>query len=252
MRATWSAMVTVLVAALATGCTAVITGTAYPAPGMKPRPLAGSIIKEVLLDGTALSRMLDQPFAADPELPPRFGGSDELSGAYVLSSPVECVGVVAMLQRAAYQSANVTHVARESWWDDGDSGKVISVDEAVVALPTAAEADALFTKFSQQWDTCDGTVLTLRSARLSFRDQIEDVRVANSVLAATVSEESTSGSHSGTIPEARAIGVRVNCLVEVEVAFYSAHSQSDQGSGEVSTSAIDIARTMMEKISALS
>lgn len=252
MKTRWSLTITTMVAALATGCTAVIAGTAQPAPGLKPRALTGSIIKQVLLDGTALSRMLDQSFKVDPELPPQFGGPDVLSRAYALSSPTECVGVTAMAQHHVYRSANVKDVARESWWNDGSPGAVITVDEAVITLPTAAEANALFLKFTQQWDKCNGMAVTLRTGRLSFRDKISDVRLVNSVLAATVSQEPTSGSRAGSIPEARAIGVRVNCLVEVEVAFFSTPSRSGRGSADVRSSAIDIAHTMMNKVSALS
>jgi len=84
-----------------------------------------------------------------------------------------------------------------------------------------------------------------------FTDEITDVRVSDSVLAATIRAASTSDSMAN--PEARAIGVRVNCLVEVQVSFYSGQSSSKRiGTANPETSAIDIARQMMDRISELS
>ena len=72
-----------------------------------PRPLTGSTIKQVLLDGAALSKLLNQPFKAVPSFPPVFGGSEKLGDSYGSASPADCVGVVYMMQKSAYQSANV-------------------------------------------------------------------------------------------------------------------------------------------------
>jgi hypothetical protein len=67
------------------------------------------------------------------------------------------------------------------------------------------------------------------------------VRVTDSVLAATVQTSST--------PIARAIGVRVNCVVEVKVPVTD---NEGPGAADPETRAIDIARLMMDKISELS
>jgi hypothetical protein len=53
-------------------------------------------------------------------------------------------------------------------------------------------------------------------------------------------------------PQARAIGVRLNCLVEVEVVFFGGRRPSDPGSGNVDTSGVDVARALMDRVSALS
>jgi hypothetical protein len=245
-------MAGLLVVMLATGCTAAVGGKARPAPGLTPRPLTGQTIKQLLVDDAALSKILKQSFAAKSDLPPRFGGPEKLLQAFGAVSPADCVGVTTMTDKNTYQSANVKNVARATWWNAAGPAKVISVTEGVVALPTAAEAAALFQKFSQQWDKCDGTTVTIQGGRISFSDKVTDVRVADSVLAATVFVETRlDGSSSVPRPEARAIGIRVNCLVEVEVAFFSTQGPADQGSGDPKTSAIDIARTMMDKVSEL-
>lgn len=233
------------------GCTNAIAGTARPAPGLKPTPLTGEVIKQVLLDDEALAMMLDQSFKADPALPPRFGGPDKLGASFGDVSPDECAGISTLAGKAAYQSADVRNVAHESWWVAGEDGKVISVAESVVALPTAADATALFAKFTQQWNACNGKTVTITGSRLSQAEEVTEVRLDNSVLAATIYVES-SGSAGTRRPEARAVGVRVNCLVEVEISFFSVQRPSDKGSADLHTSAVDIARVMMGKVSSRS
>lgn len=248
-------MACLVLVAVVSGCTSVIAGNVRPAPGLKPRPLTGETIKRVLLDDAALSRILDQPLTTKSDLPPRFGGPEKLQQNFGAVSPAECVGVTLMLAHGAYRSGPVKNVARETWWNAATQpATVIDVSEGVVALPTAADATALFATFSQQWDRCNGATVTISSGSVAFADQISDVRVVNSVLAATVSIQTRlAGSPTtGARPEARALGVRGNCLVEVEVAFFSTRNPSDQGTGDVNTSAIDIAHAMMDKVSALS
>jgi hypothetical protein len=247
-----SAVACLLIVMLATACTHVVDGTVHPAKNLKPRPLTGQTIKQVLLDADALGKMLDQPFKSDTDLPPWFGGPDKLRSSYSASpSRRDCLGVTTIQEKGIYKSAAIDSVAGESWWHEGSSAKVISVTEGVVALPTVAAANELFAKFSAQWRQCDGVAIDLPADRLSFTDTISDVRLANSVLAATVASKSNRPGASA-IPEARALGVRVNCLVEVEVAFYSSRRSSDQGSAEVATSGIDVARALMDKVTALS
>jgi hypothetical protein len=247
-----------LLVSLATGCATVVGGNARSAPRLAPRPLAGQAVKRVLLDAGALSRILSQPLAADPLFPPRFGGAETLHDDGSRAS-TDCLGVAAMLQQSVYRSANVKDVAVESWSHPGMSAKVIAVKESVVALPTAADAGSAFAKFSAQWQKCDGTAVPLPGGVLMLTPQVADVRVTDSVVAATVSLEfGLPGSQSAAIPEARAIGVRGNCLVEVGVVFARSANRSSggprgpRGSGDIHTSAIDIAHAMMDNVSALS
>ncbi|GAB3027147.1 sensor domain-containing protein [Mycobacterium bourgelatii] len=247
MRFRCSVVVVALVALLTAGCTDVVNGLARPGPDTKPHPLLGDALKPVLLDDSALSDMLGQAFESDPDLPPRFGGGEKLLSPYGEVTPDECVGVVTLTNRRTYDSAPVVNVAHETWWHTSYTVKVISVAESVIALPSVKDASALFGKFTDQWKACNGKSVTLEGDDLSFTDEISDVRVANSVLAATLSESSSSTSTSRAV--ARAIGVRVNCLVEVQVSFFSPQ-ESDTGTGDPNTSAIEIARAMMDKITA--
>jgi len=84
----------------AVGCTAVVGGKARPAPDIRARPLAGQTVRQVLLDDTALSKLLQQPFRADPHFRPRFGGPDQLQDEGPASS-ADCLGVAVMLQQSS-------------------------------------------------------------------------------------------------------------------------------------------------------
>ncbi|MGO9508612.1 MAG: sensor domain-containing protein [Mycobacterium sp.] len=235
------------------GCTRSIAGEVRPAANLKPRPLVGEPIKQVLLDDAGLSKILTQTFTTKSDLPPRFGGPEKLQVAYGMVTPVDCVGVTTLMEKSAYQSADVKNVARETWWNAAGPSRVISVTEGVVALPSVGEASALFDKFSQQWNNCNGTTVTIDAGAIAFSDSVSDVRVANAVLAATLAVDTrlAGAPSNGPRPEARAIGFRANCLVEVDIAFFSTQLPEDQGSGDLNTSAIDIAHLMMDKVTQL-
>ncbi len=258
MRTGRTALACLLAIALATGCT--VAGTARPAPGLKPHPVTGQPVKKVLLDDGELSKLLGQSFETKAELPARFGGPEVLPPAFGAVSPANCMGVTSMMVKNAYQSGDVKNAARETWWNMRGPAKVISVAEGVVALSSTAGATALFQEFARQWRDCDGTTVTIGRPSIIadrpaivFSDTISEVRVADSVLAATLSIDTQLPGipSSGPRPEARAVGVRGNCLVEVEIAFFGSTSPSDEGSGDVHRSAIDVAHAMMDKVSGL-
>jgi PknH-like extracellular domain len=252
MRTVGSATALLVVAALAAGCGSVVDGTAMPAPNLKPRPLTEETVKQVPLDDIALTRMLSQPFVA--RQPPEAGGPDKLFQPENPVSPAGCRGVTVMLQKSVYESAEVKGLVYESWWNNGDPAQVISVMEGAVTLPTAAQAEELFGKFSKQWQQCNGTTTTEQTGPISTTNAISDIRVTNTVVAATNTATSVLPNMPPLLPtpQARAIGVRLNCLVEVEVVFFGDRRPSDPGSATLDTSAVDVAHAMMDKVSALS
>lgn len=252
MRTLGLATACTVVAALVVGCGPVITGTAKPAPNLKVKPLTGRAVKQVLLDGTTLSKMLGQPFVA--RAPVKFGGADILDQRAAPPESANCLEVTAMLQNSVYGAADVQAVASMAWWNDGDPAQVISVMEGVVTLPTAAEAQALFAKFPDQWRQCRGQTTTEQAGPISTSTVIDDVRVTDSVVAATNTATATLPNMPALqpTPVARAVGVRLNCIVEVEMVFFGGRRPSDPGSANPDTSAVDVAHAMMEKVSALS
>lgn len=228
----------VLLLLVTTGCVGRVGGHPHPAPGITPRPLVGDAVQQVLLNEAELSKALAQPVKSDADSPPRFGGADQLFDMH--SSPRECAGVVFEMQRSAYGSATLKNLGRETWWNaSGYHAKVISVIEVVVALAKARDADALFADFSSQWQRCDGTTVTeySTSGERFLTADISDVRSANSVLSATVQKRIIT-----PVIHARALGVRVNCLVEDDVAYFAKRPDN---------SAVNIAHRMMDKVSGL-
>ena len=255
MKTVGSATALLVVAAFAVGCGSVVDGTAKPAPNLKPRLLTRTTVKQVPLDGAALSRMLNQPFVA--RQPPQAGGANKLFEPENQVEPADCRGVTAMLLKSVYESAEVTGFVYESWWNNGDPAQVISVMEGVVTLPSAAQAEELFAKFSQQWQKCNGTTTTEQTGPINTTNAISDIRVADAsktIVAATNTATSVLPNMPPLLPtpQARAIGVRLNCLVEVEVVFFGDRHPSDPGSATPDTSAVDVAHAMMDKVSSLS
>ncbi|WP_343708505.1 sensor domain-containing protein [Mycobacterium sp.] len=252
MRTLGLATACAVVAAFAVGCGPVIAGTAKPAPNLKPKPLTGPAVKQVLLDGRALSTMLGQPFVA--RAPAEFGGADILDQRAAPPESADCLEVTAMLQKSVYGPADAQTVASVSWWNDGDPAQVISVMEGVVTLPSAADARALFATFPDQWQRCTGRTLTEQTGPISTTTVIGDVRTLDSVVAVTNTATATLPNMPALqpTPQARAVGVRLNCIVEVEMVFFGDRRPSDPGSANPDTSAVDVAQAMMEKVSDLS
>lgn len=227
--------------------------SAAPGPAV-----TGQTVKQVLLDGTELTKMLGQPFGANPAHQ-MYGDLDEMP-----ESPTsgECAGVVNVAPQVAYQSAAVQSYAHETWVhsESGDGGfkpltaKVMFVDEAVVALPSADDARALFAKFTQQWQRCDRQAVNQSPTgqdadsppHLAGSEMhIADVRVSDDVLAASV----VLNDHP-EVPDTRAIGVQDNCLVEVLIAFTGA--ENGTGSADPQNSSTETVRAMMAEVSKLS
>ncbi|OBG38591.1 sensor domain-containing protein [Mycobacterium sp. E3198] len=236
---------------LAAGCAVHIGGTALPAPGLAPRPLGGPAVDHVLLGDETLSRILKQPLDLDLRFPPQFGGAEELQDAGT-ALPDGCLGVAAMLQQGVYESSDVEEVAVAAWRHAARPADVTDVKEGVVSLPSAADADALFAKFSRQWQECSGVQTSLPGGMFRLKGKITDVQVLDSVVAATVWEGWRSPHpDSVSVPAGRAIAVRGNCLIEVEVDFFNSAGPSAHGPGEINNSAVEIARAMMDRIGAL-
>lgn len=212
----------------ATSCTVVVNGTVRPPLG----------VKQILLDKDELAELIGQSFRADSKFPPRFGG-DRLLRPLRLVSPLKCAGVAYQLSATTYNTSKPQTIAEESWWNAGsyrhDHLTVVSVSEAVVALPTAQAANALFATATRQWQGCDGKTLVNPAGR----SEISDVRLANSVLAATIAADT---GFNVVLQTARALGVRANCVVEVSVPFFNDSMRK--------TAATDVAHAMMNKISA--
>jgi hypothetical protein len=219
-------------------------------PSAPPPPVTGNTIAGLLLDGEELGKILGEPFESAPAQPATVGGLDQMPNGLATeaqASPHDCVAATTIAQRSTYQSANVTAYAGEDWQTDGGDA-VIAVDEAVVALPAAADAQALFSTLSEQWRRCEGQTVTVLAGPApdgsNFIDKVTNVRVVDSVVAATIQSDHTSGGWAR--PEARAIGVRGNTLVEVDVSFHGGDLSAAPAKPD--TAGIDVARALMAKL----
>ncbi|ORA20369.1 sensor domain-containing protein [Mycobacterium arosiense] len=241
-----------VIVVLASGCSVAVDGTARPVPGAAPRSLSGPTIKRVLLGKSALSRIVRQPLTIDPGFPPTIAGPESLQGDRA-ASPDDCIGVAVMLQQSAYRHQKVRDVAQETWRPESLAAAVIRVQEAVVDVPTPADAQALFVTFARQWQRCQGKTVALTGGPFRLKAKVDGVQVAASVLAATTSIELDSPNPllEDSLPAGRAIGVRDNCLVEVEVDFASTPTPALRRPDEVDASALDIAQVMRDKVGAL-
>lgn len=245
MKSSWRSLAALIAVLLASGCTETTAGTASLAQNAGRVPA----IKRALFDGAALARLLNQPFQPYPHYS-EFGGIDKLGTNWDNGRPADCIGVVHLMQRATYGSAPLQDTAAEMWVHKGDSVKIDSVQEGIVALRTAADAGALFAKFAAQWQKCDGTTLSVEPIDVWGSDAISDVRVLDSVVAATVSMGSGPHSVLNAIPTARALGVKGPYLVEVTVEFMPIYGPGDAGNGDINTTAIDLTHALMDKLSA--
>jgi hypothetical protein len=79
----------------------------------------------------------------------------------------------------------------------------------------------------------------------NFTSRVGEVQEKDSVLAAAVDDLSSYMM----LPEARAIGVRVNCILEVEVIYFGRKDRD--GSARHTPTAVNVARLLMDKVSSL-
>lgn len=190
----------------------------------------------------------------DPGFPPLVGGPETFGVARPEGSE-SCLGVAVMMRAGAYRSANVKAVAFSTWRPTAASGAAVTrVQQAAISLPTAHEAYALFSTISGQWQECDGKAVPISGGSLPLEVKVSRVQSATSVVAATISMQwNMPASFSPpALPAERAVGVRDNCLIEVEVDFVDTSSAAQDGPADANARALDIAQVMRDKVSALS
>lgn len=232
------------------GCTTVVSGTVRPAAGLAPTPVAGIAVRQVLLDDAELSKLVGQPFHSDPNLPPRFGGLDELPDAWAAASPEDCIGTVVGGQKVVYDGGSVRDIAHE-FWDSSNSedSTLTGVGEAVIALGDTADADVLFEKFSRAWGQCDGVTVIRHGDGGDASGEVTDVSTGDTVLTATV--RTTVDGEEG-LRVTRAVAARVNCVVDVDVFWYAGEDDHSDAPPAGDTTAADLARAMLDKVRGLS
>lgn len=225
-----------------------------PAPAPKPadaaQPITGANFTDVLLNGGNLTALLNQKFESTPKAQ-EAGGLDAMPNGLAdesAASPHECVGATRVTQRSVYQGASVQHFASKDFWTAA-SGPVMKVEEAVVVLASPADAQALFATFTSQWQACEGRTMTVLSGTASdgsnYVTTANDVRVADSVLSAVLLSDHSTGGWASSSP--RALGVKGNCIVEVDVSLYGVAPGENQLQG-LDNAGVDVVKAMMARI----
>ncbi len=236
------------VTALVASCTGIVGGSALPAPGLAPHPVLGETLKKVLANAGQLTAALHQPVWPSNARPPMFGGIDTIPNGLFSnpkSGPRECLGIVLAIQQNSYRSADAAvQQFASSEWNVGQSMdiKAFLVAVSAVGIDTASGADAVFATFSRQWSHCNDTTVTVfdpNSDKVQSTDRITGVRVADSIISATVQAIDPDGS---SLLVTRALGVRVNCIIETTVIY----------AGDPGTGAVDIAHAMLDNVSKVS
>jgi hypothetical protein len=229
-------------------CTTVTDGTVQPAEGLPLGPLNAAALEEVLPTENQIADILGDRLGPDPTEPAMSGDVSDMPdglSSEAEASPHECVGATAPLQRSIYDGTGMTDFTSYDWQlSESDSGDVLGTTTGVAAFPSAAAANDVFEDFVKQWEACDGTVVELPTVDGDeyFTDAITDVRVENSVVSADLA--TAKPSESIEWPRLRAIGVRANCLVEVDVSFFG----GDGPPPGLEDVAIELAHLMMDRI----
>lgn len=149
-----------------------------------------------------------------------------------------------MLLKDSYAGADVRKIVRENWLYSGQHPAAIIVQEAAVALPTAQAASTQFAAMEREWSRCSGATMTI-GGDPEYTSRVGDVQDKDSVLAAPVDDISSTM----TLAEARAVGVRVNCILEIKVMYFGLEDRD--GSARKTPTPADLARLIMDKVSSL-
>jgi PknH-like extracellular domain len=233
---------------LVSGCTTVTEGDGRPAAGLPLRPLAGDQLLDVVPTTNQVVDMIGDPLGPDSELPEELGELPDMAdglSSEAEASPHECVGAISTLQRSIYEDTGMTEYASRHWeLPDDEDGDVLSATAGVAAFPGTAEANDVFDAFVEQWKDCDGTTVEVpvEDGNDFFVDTIANVHVENAVLSADI--ETARPSASISWPRVRAIGVRGNCLVEIDISFFG----GDAPPSDLENVAVEMAQLAMNRI----
>jgi hypothetical protein len=235
---------------LTAGCVTTVSGSGRPSTGAGGIVGVGRDIPRVLPDDADFIAALGTS-VSDGGFPPSVGSLDMLPDGIRTdqdASEIECLGVTSPFMRKMYENSSVQAVASQRWdnWDKGRSGNY-SVDAGAIALKNPADARALFGTFANQWPKCEGKTMILYHAGGGPDQylQITNVRVTDDMLSAIVMSSSPA-THTPASPDERAVGVSMNCIVDVSVSDSSWRTGDPMPQNMAAT----LAETMLKKITA--
>lgn len=221
------------------GCASTVDG----AP--RRHTSAGAALQELLPRADEVAAAVGNPI--DSSGPPHVGSIDVLPNGIRDSegaSPLDCLGAVTPLMRVVYESAGVQAVAWADFARLGHAATVSSAETGIVQLGADGEASRMFSRFAAQWQSCEGTTVTLHAGAAGGLDlTVSRVRVDGPILSAIILSDGGDGS---VFPTEHAVGVAADCIVDVDVAI----TDPDPSRRVTTGRAADIVRLMLAKISA--
>ncbi|NKZ14294.1 sensor domain-containing protein [Mycolicibacterium septicum DSM 44393] len=202
---------TLACAAILTGCTGALVG--------EPTKATDS---HVLPDEADLSDVLGSPMKVSDA--PQVGGLDVLPDNIGDASPLDCVGVKRPRMRQTYQDAPVRSARTILWQTNPDVTTYprpnFAVTVGVVELESTRDARAWYSKFSAQWQLCQGkTVIThnVVSQGTTYSDKITRVSDSGGIVTAVDMQMAMTGDARPS-PMERALTAESRYLVDVQVA----------------------------------
>ena len=223
-----------------TGCSAAVDGTAARPGAGEPLPLQ-QILPTAEEVSAAVGNLLDvtsAPSIGSIEVLPN--GIRDSDGA----TPLDCLGAVTPLMRVVYEGGGVQSAAWRDYSRLGEGLTVSSAEAGVVRFGSQAQASRTFARFVTQWQSCDRTTVTLRAGGSGGLElTVSEVRVDGPVLSAVILSDGGDGT---VYPTEHAVGVAVDCIVDVDVAVTDPDPARRLTEGRAAT----VVRAMLEKISA--
>jgi hypothetical protein len=210
-----------LAAVITAGC--AVAGTAQPADF--PAGIVGAgRSPDVLPTETELSSVVDTAIASRGRFPPPAATLAELPDVLLYSrvSPVECLGVTVPFDSTTFRNTHARAVDYHSW-DNRDAAvqRPVSfylMSAGAFALAAPSNAWALFHKFADQWRQCRGK--STRFYNTPSPDDtlfnIVEVKATDAMITAAVIV-SDAVNHAPVSLDERALAVRSNCIVDMEV-----------------------------------
>ena len=205
------------------GCAALggaLAGCADSVDGAAQREQASpaALLQQVLPTAEEVGNVVGNPL--DAAGPAKVGALDVLPGGIRDSSgadPLECLGAVTPLMRVVYESGDVTAAAWRDYSRFGADLAASSAEAGVVRFGSATEAKRMFDRFARQWQSCEGTTVTLSIGvpGSGIALTVTDVRVDGPILSATI----VGGDPDGEFfPTEHAVGLSADSLVDADVA----------------------------------
>lgn len=220
------------------GCSNTVGGSAQRHGAEEPVPL-----QQVLPTADEVSAAVGNPLdttgtAASGSIDVLPNGIRDSEGA----TPLDCLGAVTPLMRVVYEGGGVQAAAWRDYARLGAGLTVSSAEAGAVRFGSESEASRMFARFTTQWQSCEGTTVTLGTGGGGGLElTVSAVKVDGPVLSAVIFSDTGDGS---LYPTEHAVGVAADVIVDVDVAITDPVPTQRIPAGR----AADLVRVMLAKI----